>query len=279
MKHRITITITTILLGTVSFFLGCDVLESPYKKDNITIQSERKVLLEDYTSHECVNCPTAGMTLHDIMDLYGDNVVVVAVHAGQLSKILIPPCTYNFTTTTGDNWCAFFEVENQGFPNGLINRKERSGSKIIPHNSWATVVAEELAQPAEAEILLDAAYNAGTGEVQVMFSTNIRTPKAGEKYFLTMVLTEDSIIKPQKNNNPAAGTTPVIMDYKHMHVLRTNLTDDWGMEVNPAIIDSRTVKKILPAGNDFIPEKCHIVAFLSNSAREVLQAEEIKLIQ
>ncbi|HRZ41588.1 MAG TPA: Omp28-related outer membrane protein [Bacteroidales bacterium] len=280
MKIRNSIFLTSGLMavGIAVFFMACEVLDAPYKKDNIVIQSERKVLLEDYTSHECVNCPTAGKVSHELLDIYGDNVVVIAVHAGQLSKILIPPCTYNFTTATGDLWCSYFEVENQGFPNGLVNRKERSGSKIIPYNNWFTVVAEELAQPAEAELLLEADFTPSTREIEVQFSSNIKSPVPGEKYYVTIVLTEDSIIKPQKNNNATVGTTPVIMDYKHMHVLRTNITDHWGLEVNPSIIDTRTVKRTLPEGYDYLPEKCHIVAFISNANREVLQAEEIKLL-
>jgi hypothetical protein len=260
-------------------FSSCDILEAPYKKDHIILSTERKVLLEDYTGHQCVNCPGAAQIIHDIKESYEENLIVIGVHAGSLAKLLSPPCTYNFTTSTGDIWCDYFGIENQGYPNGLINRKERNGSLIISPNNWATAIEEQLALPAEAEITLSSNYNSTSKEIEVAFSTNISSPVQGEKYYLTIVVTEDSIIKPQKNNNPNLGATPVILDYVHMHVLRLSITGEWGLKINPDIIDSRTLKITIPDGSDIIPEHCNVVAFISDSSRQVLQAEEVKVIQ
>lgn len=271
-KFLIALAIGSIILN------GCDIVEAPYKKDNIQIDSKRKVLLEDYTGHQCPNCPKAGQIIHDLMEDYSENVVVIAVHSGTLAKLLVPPTLYNFTTETGDVWCDYFAIEAAGFPNGLINRKERSGNKIIAPNNWPAVVAELAAQQAEAEIQLVASYNETTREIQVSASTNIASPKSGESYFLTVVVTEDSIIKPQKNSDVSLGTIPYITNYPHMHVLRFSMTGHWGVSINPTIIDQKSFNKVLDAGSDINPGQCRIVAFISNSNKEVLQAEEVHLV-
>lgn len=268
--------ITSIFFIGLIMFFSCDIIEEPYKKDNIIISSDRKVLLEDYTGHQCPNCPAAGEIVKDILGLYKDNVVVIAVHAGPLAKLLVPPFTYDFTTETGDAWNSNFEIATVGYPSGLINRKERSGSRIIAPNSWAAMVAEQISLPTEADIELDVQYDTATRQIQVATTTNIASPKHGVAYFLTVVLTEDSIVKPQKTT-PSEGN--VIMDYIHMHVLRLSVTPGyWGVPVNGNIIEQKTFNYTLDAGSDIVPANCNIVAFLTNCSREVLQAEEVRLI-
>lgn len=258
---------------------GCDVLEEPYKKDGAVLNTDRKILLEDYTGHRCPNCPQAGKEIKNLAETFGDNIVVIAVHAGTLAKILVPPTTYNFTTETGDIWCDFFEVEKSGFPNGLINRKERSGSKIIGPANWAAVAAEQLNQPLEAEITIQASYDPVTRQISAKTTTNILKPLDGEVYTITVVLTEDSIIQPQMNLDPNLGTTPFIMTYSHNHVLRFSLTGPWGASINNTnIIEEKSFSKVLDTNSDIVPGNCRIVAFISRGNKEVIQAEEVKLI-
>ncbi|MFO7722403.1 MAG: Omp28 family outer membrane lipoprotein [Bacteroidales bacterium] len=273
--NRILITITAAFL----LFSGCDIVEAPYKKEGSILNSTRKILLEDYTGHQCPNCPQAGKEIHNLQESYGDNIVFIAVHAGSLAKILIPPTTYNFTTEVGDIWCDYFEVEKSGYPNGLINRKERSGSKIIPPANWATVAVEQINMEPEAEILLNASYDQGSRKISVTASSNILSPVQGEKYYLTIVLTEDSIIRPQRNGDNTIGTTPYILDYAHNHVLRFSLTPGaWGVALNPDIIDQKSYTQELDITSDIKPENCNIVAFISKGNRDILQAEQVHLI-
>jgi hypothetical protein len=271
--------IISIISAFAILIAGCDIVEAPYKKEGTILNSTRKILLEDYTGHQCPNCPQAGKEIKELSKAYGDNIVFIAVHAGSLAKILVPPTTYNFTTEVGDIWNDYFEIEKAGYPNGLINRKERSGTKIIPPANWATVSFEQINLAAEAEILLSASYDPGTRKVAVSASSNILSPVPGEEYYLTIVLTEDSIIKPQRNIDATLGPTPYILDYVHNHVLRFSLTPGaWGSKLNPNIIDQKSFTRELDVNSDIKPEHCHIVAFISRGNREVLQAEEIRLI-
>jgi thiol-disulfide isomerase/thioredoxin len=273
--NRILITIAALFL----FLTGCDIVEAPYKKEGSVLNSSRKILLEDYTGHQCPNCPQAGKEIHNLHEAYGNNIVFIAVHAGSLAKILIPPTTYNFTTEVGDIWCDYFEIEKSGYPNGLINRKERSGSKIIPPANWATVSVEQINMAQEAEIQLTASFDPSSRKISVTATSNILSPAAGEQYYLTIVLTEDSVIKPQRNGDGTIGPTPYIMDYVHNHVLRFSMTPGaWGIPLNPNIIDQKTFTKELEISSDIKPGHCNIVAFISKGNREILQAEQVHLI-
>lgn len=275
MKRLLFLSVTIFLLLS-----GCEIVETPYKKDNIIISSDRKVLLEYYTGHKCPNCPGAGKILKENQELYGDNLVVITAHAGTLARPLIPPFLYDFRTETGNEWFSYFEMEKAGVPCGLINRKERSGSKIHLPANWATVVAEQVSLLTEAEITLSASYDETTRQIKVSSTTNIAAPINGESYTLTVVLTEDSILKPQDNNNINIGPVPVIMDYAHMHVLRLSITPGhWGAPINAEIIEQKNFTKTLDIDSDIVPQNCRVVAFISNSKREVLQAEEVKLIE
>jgi hypothetical protein len=258
---------------------GCDVLEEPYRKEGIQLNTSRKVLLEDYTGHRCPNCPAAGKLMKELKEVYGDNLVMMAVHATQLAKIKFGPhYLYDFTTETGDIWSDHFGLNLSGIPNGLINRKERDGSRIISPGSWATVIYDELNLPAEASIELEAKWEQQSRQISVRALTTIADPMAGEAYYVTVVLLEDSIIKPQFNNDPAIGPVPDILDYVHNHVLRMSFTGAWGVPINPQVVDTRNFTYTLDGSSDIVPENCRVIAFISNSNREVLQAEEIRLI-
>lgn len=267
-----------LFLSLIIFFgisNGCDVIEEPFKKENIQITTEKKILLEYYTGHRCNSCPGAPLTIYDILDVYPGNVIVITVHAGPLAKLLVPPTDYDFTTETGDDWYTFFGFE--GVPNGMLNRVERSGTRIIPHANWASVAAELLEEPVMAEIIMDASFNETTRNIQVDVQTNILSYHQEKSYFINVVLVEDSIVKPQLNQYNDIGPVPVILDYVHNSVLRHSLTGSWGAAINPAIIANTSRSMVLNPNSDIVPENCHIVAFISDCSYNVIQAEKIKL--
>jgi len=273
MKKFFILTISMMILIS-----GCDVLEEPYRKEGFQLNTSRKVLLEDYTGHRCPNCPAAGKLMKELKEVYGDNLVMIAVHATQLAKLKVGVYQYDFTTETGDIWSDHFGLNLSGIPNGLINRKERDGNRIISPGNWATVVFNELNLPSEAGIELEAKWESQSRQISVKALTTIADPQPGEMYSITVVLLEDSIIKPQLNNDPTVGPMPDIFDYVHNHVLRMSFTGAWGVAINPQVVDTRNFTYTLDSSSDIVPENCRVIAFISNSKREVLQAEEIRLI-
>ncbi len=99
---------------------------------------------------------------------------------------------------------------------------------------------------------------------------------------LVVVLAENGIVKPQKNNDPGSGDTPVIEEYVHNHVLRSAITSTWGSSIavagtpNPESL-VKSFKYILK--EEYVPENCSVIAFVyDDDTKEVLQAIEVDVI-
>ena len=107
-------------------------------------------------------------------------------------------------------------------------------------------------------------------------------------YKLMVVLTEDSIVKPQTDYSKPPGQQDVL-NYVHRHVLRGALTStSWGdsLTTNVAAGDSitksinYTLPATFPATNGIAPNEnlCYVIAYIYNAATyEVVQVEEQKI--
>ena len=100
---------------------------------------------------------------------------------------------------------------------------------------------------------------------------------------LVVVLAESGIIKPQRNNDITVGTTPIIFDYEHKHVLRDAITTTWGtpVENTGSTFPSPVTKSFTYTLKDeFIPANCDVIAFVYDDASyEILQAAEAEVMQ
>ena len=74
--------------------VGCDRIEGPYlvpsENEEITVifpdldlnSVYRKVLIEEYTGHHCLNCPDGHRKLEELHERFGDTLVAIGIHAG-----------------------------------------------------------------------------------------------------------------------------------------------------------------------------------------------------
>ena len=116
-------------------FAACDYIDEPYTEGSETTDPtdtvKRKILLEDFTGHQCPNCPAAAVIAHQLQELYPEQVVLVTVHAGIFAQMISPNYLIDFTCAEGNALNSFFGVSAVGNPNGLINR-EPSMSDQVP---------------------------------------------------------------------------------------------------------------------------------------------------
>lgn len=294
MKNRITFPLPLMLLSILAFVISCDKIDEPYVKVIESIDTAacpipefpaltgvtKRVLLEDYTGHTCVNCPSAAILAHDLKVSNGDKMVLLAVHAGFFAKPTSGgDFTYDFRSEAGTAWDDFFKVGLVGNPNGMINRIGFSQSTHIKSPpAWGAAVSNALT----TEPLLDLQMINEYDSIERKLCTHIKTSfitSLDKNLKLIVVLTESGIVKPQKNNDPNSGVTPVIIDYVHNHVLRTAITTTWGSTIaakgtaNPeSVVNS--YKYILI--DEYVPENCSVVAFVyDDDTKEVLQVVEV----
>jgi thiol-disulfide isomerase/thioredoxin len=266
-------------LGIIAFTVAsCDYIDDPIQgggnNPNPTDSIVKKVLVEDYTGHKCPNCPAAAEEAENLKDLYGKQVVLIAVHAGFFATPS-PGFDYDFRTPEGDDLNSFFGFT--AYPSGMVDRTGYSGQHILNYQAWPPKVADELLQEPEVSIDLTASLNGNSIEADIEIES---LTELDGSYYLVLAITEDSIIQPQVNQLPQGGTE-TLSDYRHNHVLRGHMNGTWGDEVisgNFPAGQTVTYSNSINLGSDWNENHLHVVAYLYDlSDYRVLQAEEVTL--
>jgi len=273
--------LTYLILLFVIVVSSCDKIDAPYAEPGDPVQTNRKVLLEDFTGHKCVNCPTAGEIARALQALYGDRLVIVSIHAGYFAT---PDqtglYTADFRSETGNELNTDFEIQSN--PSGLINRTPYDNTLIVSAQNWAAAVNSIIAYVEEASVTINHTLIQPGNSLSVQVCTRFLSEPVGN-YNVSLYITGDTIA-PQVNNNAEIGPSPDWEDYHHHGVLIQSLSGAYGVAVNNGgqlIINetytntfSGTLKEGWPA------KRCKLVAFVSRAdTKEVIQAEEVDIVQ
>ena len=272
------------------FFYSCTKIDAPYAtinnsniKDTVYnwngIQAIKRVLLEDYTGHKCVNCPEASVIAKNLEETYSGKLIVLAVHEGIFA---VPASTGDFTadyrSVASEKWATDFGIVSN--PNGLINRKEFNGNKVLGKDFWGDAVAQIINLAPDAQMLINNSYDNTSGIVNTTVLTRFLNPLSGS-YKITVCIVQDSLISPQKNNNPAVGPTPIWYNYVFNDVLRGSLNGSDGEVLTESVNTGITYlgrfnTTLNPA---WVAKNCWILAFVYNATtKEIVQAEKKRVI-
>jgi len=267
----------------ISITTSCDIIEPPYTTgndiDTTTGQAQQKVLVEYFTGHRCVNCPTEAYKLKQMKQQYGDRLIFISVHSGFFAEPL-PSGNYtaDYRTTTGNELDAAFSVTAISTPNALINRTNYESNLVIPPASWAAAIAEYLLHIPMAVIYLETSLQGNTIQVNAGVKPKFQIDGT---YMISTYIVEDSIISYQKNNNPEIGTTPDIADYAHRYMLRGSMNGTFGDTIfSPVAMPADSFSKTFTtaANPTWNTSKLYAVCFIYNkSTDEVIQVEMKKI--
>ncbi len=265
-------------------FAACDREDEPYLVyqgstggGGDTTLKIRKVLIEKYTGHRCVNCPQGDIIANTIHSLYGEQIIIMAIHAGFDSEPSIPPYEADFRTVTGNELNSYFQVPF--YPTGMVNRTEYDGERVMYINKWESATADLINLPQEANITFNSNYDASTRKVSIDGEVEFLVDLQG-KYNICVFILENGVISPQKNNDAAIGPSPDWLDYVHNHMLRTpDQYGTWGFEITDIGGTTGdnfdfTSEATIAAGWD--DSKIEIVAFLINRDTDVVVQAEAK---
>lgn len=278
---KIKLTIALLTLFTVIFMAGCDKIDPPFMNEKggggEDADVVQKVLLEDYTGHTCVNCPAAAKIASDLQNFYGEKLIVMAVHAGFFADPVQPPFDADFRTETGNAWVVDFDIKS--FPSGMINRG-LEGGRIAGKGLWASKVGAAMQETARASLKIEANYTEANRQVGLKIDSRF-LQDASENYLLQVCLVEDSILGPQRNNDPSVGETPTITDYYHRHVLRKGVNGIYGESISstPIVVnETYTHEYNITLNADYNADRCSIIAFIYREADlEIVQVEEVHI--
>ncbi len=264
-----------------------------FVKSNATKLNFRKVLVEDYTGHTCGNCPRAAENATAIVNAYQDSVVVIAIHAGsQFAPPSLPDYPEDFRTPAGTDWDNFMGMSAAGLPKGCVNRSQIPFPQ--PRNTWATTAGNLLDNPQDAKMLVTTTLDT----TQMLLNVEVKATflKAfSNNMNLSVVITEDSIIGPQKDYSPPPGALVINgdlrPDYEFEHVLRGSVNGSWGelLKAAPiAVNDTATLTykcfklnpwPVIPSKPKYNLKHTTVVAFIYDvTTKVIIQVEKVKIM-
>ncbi len=275
---------TIFILGMIILMASCDKIKGPYvqpsKQINVDIsfpdldtnQVFKKILFEEYTGHQCPNCPDGHQILEQMVAQYGDTLVPIGIHANWFAQTGNPPFDYDFRTEAGETMYTDFGITSN--PAAIINRE--SNPPLAKEMWQSSVAACNHDKIAAIQIInkYDHDYQFLTVYTRTTMLRNYT-----EKVQLSLLLVEDNIIKPQQHGS--------LIDtfYVHNHILRQGINGTYGEIISPNGFVQKDSSYLYGyvldfESTDWKPENCSVVAILwDQTNRKVLQVEKAKVIQ
>lgn len=216
----------------------------------------RKMLLENFTTEMCGQCPGGHKTLTNVLANRTD-VIWVAHHAGYY--------TDDYTLQESEMLLPFYNSGSTYAPAVMVDRTLLSSTKSdAPVFGVSTALVtnalkEAAAIPAFVSVHIDGRYDPEARLLSVSVTGDATSPLPGDSLLLTIYLTEDGITTTNQ-----AGSYGI---YTHNHLLRAVLTNPFGDPVGlpSASYASKTYTCTLP--DSWKPENVRIVAFVNNLNR------------
>lgn len=166
----------------------------------------KKVLIEEYTSEPCGNCPRVVGYLHNVMEMekFAGRIVAVCHHSGYKTDWLTQPCD--------EKLAAYFAVGYN--PAMMFDRRPMfdGSTYICPEQADIVSAAETcLEEDAHVSVNINASYDEESKKLNVTVSGS-RQELAYSNPALTVYLLEDNV--------PHVRQTSAPKGFTHQHVIR-----------------------------------------------------------
>lgn len=268
--------ITLIAIVFATLFFSCEEVVPPIDLD--LRYTGRRVLIEEFTGVQCVNCPEGSKKIEELVALHGDNLIPISIHAGDFSDPY-PQSLYDFNTPEGELLERVHLGPVLGFPSATVNRKIFNGENERPIvlRKWAGYIVQELLEQPKLEIDIDNNFDMTSRELSVDVTLNF-SETVTEGLGISIMILEDSIIDYQLTPDNSVYPDGKNPNYVHKHVLRTMLTDYQGDVISPnQTVDGEkpefTYTFTVPAA--WNAANCSVVAFVSQTGSQAGQGLDV----
>lgn len=201
--------------------------------DLITAGTDRNVLIDDFTGHNCQYCPAAATAAHNLHTQYPQRVFVSSVHASPTGitgfQAVNTQYPVDFTNIQGLELGQFFgAMPSSGFfgnPSVGSNRIQVQGGTELfyPSGILASQVNNALGTTLKAALKSKLNYYAQTKGAFLHAEIEVLDPQL-TSLGVVIVLQQDSLVAPQNNN----GT--YVPDYVHRDIHLKHLSNSlWGV--------------------------------------------------
>jgi hypothetical protein len=270
-------------------FLGCkeippaidfsskkEVGDTTYIQTTVPQAQPKVVYLEEFTGVQCINCPYGHELIKAFETQYGERVVPVAIHSGDLSTPYLG--TQDLQTPAGNNIQTNIYSQIQAQPSLGTDRRKFAGQQkreVVARQSWARFLDYQLRQANPCNLSLTSRFDATSNKIKVKAIVEF-TKDVAVAQKISVMLTESGMkVKQLLPNNTTDD------NYVHRHVLRQMFTSWDGLLLPDVAVRGRVFVRNFEMEPNAIwnLDSCSIVAFVhesSDSAR-VEQAVSVKL--
>ena len=216
---------------------SCDVIDEPFKdsispidtvglvQSDTIIQTQKAVLIEDFTGHRCKNCPKASKAINELDSLFDSQVVPLAIHAGPSNFTGVNnEYPTDFTTEYGDDLATHFGIS--AMPMGLVQRIDYPNSHQKTYTAWSGITNLELAKSPEALFTLSTEYDAPNRIGVLNYSVEMISNQSNPLW-VAVYIKETGIISPQLMPNNSRNET-----YVHKNVFRSAPLGPFGISIS-----------------------------------------------
>lgn len=247
----------SIAAGCALALTSCDSVDENDRFIEIPqVETNRVVLLEEFTGQRCSNCPDAHEIVEKLLSQHSGNFISVSIHSDN-------PGTGSYPEPEGlynEDGVAYCNANNVSvLPSGVVNRT----GGILTMDQWAEKIAKAKETPAQMSIDLSAKYSQELNQIEI--DTKI-SPYATINGILQLWVVEDSITAVQLFQG---STRP--RPYVHNNVFRGAVNGIQGEAISMVIREDFDVTHYMKVKDFWDPDKLSIVAFVYNS-EGVLQA-------
>ena len=216
---------------------SCDVIDEPFKdsispidtvglvQSDTIIQTQKAVLIEDFTGHRCKNCPKASKAINELDSLFDSQVIPLAIHAGPSNFTGVNnEYPTDFTTEYGDDLATHFGIS--AMPMGLVQRIDYPNSHQKTYTAWSGITNLELAKSPEALFTLSTEYDAPNRIGVLNYSVEMISNQSNPLW-VAVYIKETGIISPQLMPNNSRNET-----YVHKNVFRSAPLGPFGISIS-----------------------------------------------
>jgi hypothetical protein len=245
--------------------------------------TDRNLLIEDFTGHKCNNCPNAATVAEGLKDANPGRVYVASIHTSPegMGSFQTVDLTYtnDFTCPEGLDiglyfgWSEWAGSPFLGNPFGTVSRNNATtGFPVQSHNTWASTTSNLLTAN-DLKVNIQAEVNYFTATRGLFLHTELDVLDAGltDDLYTVVYVMEDTLVGPQKMPDNSTNYT-----YKHHDIMRDCIDSrPFGQKLDDAHKDANgkyyfNYSYKLP--DQYDPDNMYLLIYVRNAAtEEILQ--------
>ena len=249
--------------------------------------TNRNVLIEDFTGHQCTYCPPAAATAHSLEVSNPERVFVSTIHSGptgitNFQETVAPTFTYDFTNPVSLEIGKFFgSYPNNSFggnPSGNVSRIPGSNGSISSDKSEWPTKTTTLLNDNLLKVNIQSVVNYFPTTKGAFIHIEVENLSAiTNELRLVVAFYEDSIVKPQKD---FSGT---IYDYVHRDLLKAHINGNMiGQKVDETSLNANGkhyFEMSYKIPDEYTAENSHLLIYVfdkvTNEIYQVIKKEFI----